>query len=412
MSRFAGLLLGLAAAAVPLRAQDPGDGSGLAVYLVTFGPGPRIWERFGHNALWIRQTATGDGVVYDYGRFDFRTEHFFTDFVQGRSFYAMGREDGVAYLNAYIANQRAVTLQELNLGPAARLRLASFLEANYAREQGRYRYDYYRDNCSTRIRDAIDSVVGGAVRATLDTMPSGTTYRFHTRRSYQNSLPTYFGVTALIGPATDQPISAWQEAFLPLQLRDHLRDIQVPDASGHRVPLVKAEIQLADSPLYSVPDAPADWRWPFLAAGLGLGGVLALLGWAAARGRWIRRSFLAAALSWSALAGIAGFILLYFWAFTDHAATYRNQNIWQLNLFSLALLPLLPAAARREERAGRIARGLAALVAGLALLGLVAKGLPGMGQANGDIVAFTLPVQLGLAAGIWALVSRRSRAPS
>ena len=405
---LASLLAGQASGAGSPPAPAPA-GDRLAVYLVTFGPGPMLWERFGHNALWIRDTLTGQGQAYDYGRFDFQAERFFLNFAQGRMLYWMGRDEGVALINFYIRMQRSAWLQELALAPEARARLRDMLEANYERDRGRYRYDYYRDNCSTRVRDAIDAVIGGAIRRQLDTIPSGTTYRFHTRRSLQNNVFEYFGVTASLAVDADRPISAYEEAFLPMQLRDHLRQVQVPGPDGRAVPLVKAEIALSASDLWPVPDAPANWTVRFLVAGLLLGGALLGLGTIASTSVWGRRSFYLLAGVWTTVAGVAGLIFLFFWTASEHVVAYANRNLWQLNLLSLALLGMLPVAARGDAGAVRMGRALAVAIAGSAVAGLLVKGLPGMGQANGDILAFTLPVQVGLAGSVW--LATRTRAP-
>ena len=33
--------------------------NGTEAWLVTFGPGQIYWERFGHNAIWLREPAVG-----------------------------------------------------------------------------------------------------------------------------------------------------------------------------------------------------------------------------------------------------------------------------------------------------------------------------------------------------------------
>lgn len=101
------------------------DGRHLAVYLVTFGPGSQIWERFGHNAILIRDTVTSESTAYDYGRFSFEQKQFFIGFARGRMQYWMGRDDGVALINAYIRRQRSAWMQQLALSPAQRIRLRS-----------------------------------------------------------------------------------------------------------------------------------------------------------------------------------------------------------------------------------------------------------------------------------------------
>ncbi|HST08247.1 MAG TPA: DUF4105 domain-containing protein, partial [Gemmatimonadaceae bacterium] len=89
------ILLGLAASA-PLTAQNvnpptqmvpsasaPEPGSNLTVYLLTFGWGDVVWERFGHNAIWIKDRARGTDMTYNWGMFDFNQPHFVWRFVTG-----------------------------------------------------------------------------------------------------------------------------------------------------------------------------------------------------------------------------------------------------------------------------------------------------------------------------------------
>src|SRR2546423_8114557 len=45
--------------------------SNLTVYLLTFAWGDVVWERFGHNAIWIRDRANGTDLTYNWGMFDF-----------------------------------------------------------------------------------------------------------------------------------------------------------------------------------------------------------------------------------------------------------------------------------------------------------------------------------------------------
>ncbi|HEX2095552.1 MAG TPA: DUF4105 domain-containing protein, partial [Longimicrobiaceae bacterium] len=110
-------ILGVAALlAAPLRAQDPASpapepGSELTVYLLTMGPGDLVWERFGHNALWIHDPVRGTDLAYNYGLFDFRQENFVLRFVQGRMLYWM---EGIPIdwtLEAYRRGNRAVWAQ-------------------------------------------------------------------------------------------------------------------------------------------------------------------------------------------------------------------------------------------------------------------------------------------------------------
>jgi hypothetical protein len=394
------------------------DGGRLAVYLLTFGPGPRIWERFGHNAIWIRDTLTGTGPAYDFGRFSFEQTNFVLNFARGRMWYWMGRSDGVGLVNAYAGMERSVWLQELALPPAARLGLRNALEAALARERGLYRYDYYLDNCSTRVRDALDAALGGAIRRHLDTVPTGRSFRDHTRLALESKPITYFAVMAGLGPATDRPINPWEATFLPAELRDHLRTVMVPSGDTLRS-VVLAEIQpIADEGRFAVPERAADWRLRFLALGALIGGLLATLGKVGHRRVRARGAFLTGAAAWLLFSSMAALVLIWLWAFSDHVAAWRNANLFHFNLLSAALLPLLPAVVRRPDQLApgrvRVARLLASAVAASSLVGLALL-WGGSVQQNAEVAALTLPAHLGLLVGLRSLTSTgevRSPSPS
>ena len=135
---------------VTANAQQAEPGSELQVYIMTMGQGDLVWERFGHNALGIRDASTGTDIVYNWGTFSFEQEGFLPRFLRGEMLYWMAPYDAVQTVMAYEQMNRSVTVQELNLTPAQRLEIKRFVEWNQRDENKFYRYDYYLDNCSTR----------------------------------------------------------------------------------------------------------------------------------------------------------------------------------------------------------------------------------------------------------------------
>jgi hypothetical protein len=412
------LLLFLLLAALPFAGigsaqADPAavadDGSAITVYVMTMGPGSLVWERFGHNAIWVQDAARGTDKAYNYGLFDFEQENFILRFVQGRMLYWMEGFDAYMTAELYRRDNRSVWIQELNLTPAERVRLRDFLEWNEREENRYYRYDYYRDNCSTRVRDAIDLVLGGRLREST-AAPAGATFRSHTRRLTTNDIPIYTGLQMGLGSPVDRPISKWEEMFLPLKLREHLRMITTVDEAGREVPLVRSEATLYESTRPAVREAPPMW-WPgYLAAGLVVGALLALLAAGSSRRRAARYGFILLASVWSILSGFGGLVLLGLWTLTDHAAAYANENLFQLNPLSLALLVLVPALAYGAVRGRRVTVILAVAVAAISLLGLLLKLLPWFGQVNHEVIALALPVHLALAWSLYTLAKRPSAA--
>ncbi len=295
----------LAAASRPLEAQSAGDGSELTISVVTMGPGTAVWERFGHNAIRVTDARTGADTTYNYGMFDFAAERFFIRFAQGRMRYWTEGHPADREIGAYVRADRSVWIQELDLTPAQKLALRDFLEWNSREENRYYGYDPYRDNCSTRIRDAIDRVLGGTIEAQTADVPTGTTWRSHTRRLTGNAPIVYTGINTALGPPTDRPISAWEEMFLPIALRDHLRAITITGPDGRTRPLVRTEATVFLSSAPEPPAAPPVW-WPrYLAVGVAIGALLLILGERSRACPYARLGFRIAGMGWSVLAGLA-----------------------------------------------------------------------------------------------------------
>lgn len=383
-----------------LPAPAAAQADSLRISVVTMGPGAQVWERFGHNAIMVEDLRTGGARWYDYGRFDFGGEDFWPRFLAGRMRYWTADAPAGAAFAAYRAANRSVWVQELALDAEQRRAMRDFLEWNVRPENRYYDYDYFRDNCSTRVRDALDRVVGGAVRAATESVPSGTTYRFHVRRLTAAAPLIYTGVEFGLGRPTDVPVSAWEEMWLPLAVRAHLREVRVRAADGTTRPLVAREYTLFESTAPPPPATPPV-RWPWYALlGIVAGGTLALAGRRAAAGTAARRLFVWAGVTWSLLAGVAGVLLAFLWGFTGHTAAHANENLLQFSPFSLGLAVLLPRAARtlraRHRATGRLALALVVLSAA----GLLLKLLPGVSQMNLEAIALALPVHAGLLLGL------------
>jgi len=412
----AALLLtpGAEAQPVPSPSPEPEPGSELLVYLLTMGPGDAVWERFGHNALRVVDTFAGTDVSYNWGIFDFQQEDFIPRFLRGEMLYSMAPFPTERMVASYVRSDRSVVLQELNLTPSQRAALRDYAEWNSLPENRDYRYDYFLDNCSTRVRDVLDRVLGGFLRDEFAHAPTGTSYRTHTRRLTAVDPFVFTGMDLLLGSPGDRPISVWEEMFLPMTLRDAARRTTVPREDGREVPLVLREEILYQAARPLEPLRPPVWLHWYLLLGSAAGVALAWLGrraGTALRGgtpsAGSRLALGVAGTIWSLLAAVAGIILVGV-LFTDHHFMYRNENLLHGNPISLLVALLLPA----SMVGGRVApllRRAAWLVVGLSTLGLFLKLLPWSVQGNGILIALALPVHLGLAVALSSLPAMHGR---
>ena len=393
---------------------QPGEaGSDLTVYLLTFGWGDAVWERFGHNAIWIKDRRGGTDMTYNWGMFDFDQPHFVWRFVTGDTRYWMEAFDLNTMINAYKKVNRSILSQELNLSPAQRLKLQQFVQWNALPQNKFYRYDYYRDNCSTRLRDALDHALSGQLQtATVSRMTSGT-FRWHTQRLMTGDIPLYTGVTLALGHPADKPISMWQEMFLPVRMANDLRSVTIPDSSGNQIPLVRSEAALYMAGRSPEPSSPPNYLPLFVATGIVFAALLVVLV-RSAEGGHRAAMFAATALAtfWSLLAGIAGLALVFAWVFTKHYFMGRNENLLHFDPLSIILVVLIPLSIYRLRGVSRAIK-VAGFIAALSLFGFVMQGIPFFDQRNGEIIALALPINLAVWWTVYRLaVYRRTSLPS
>ena len=388
------------------------SGADLTIYLMTMGNGDQVWERFGHNAIRIVDATNRTDSVYNWGTFDFAQPHFLRRFMTGNTLYWMDGENIAETMAKYRYFNRSVWVQELDLTPAERLAVRDFIAWNARPENRNYRYDYYLDNCSTRVRDVIDRVVGGQLKQATETRLTNTTYRFHTQRALQFDRAVALGTNIGLGEVADRRISEWEESFLPARLQEHVRHVQIRAADGSMHPLVKAEQQLFAATRPPEPTAPPSEMVRNLAIGLAVAVLLGALARRASAGmRAGRIGFTTLATIWTALNGILGVILIVGWTATRHVFMARNENLLQFDVLSLGLAVVLPTALIRARSVG-LARKLSVVIAAIAVVGFVMQVLPWFKQVNGEIIALTLPAHLALAWSVLALTVAPETAPS
>jgi hypothetical protein len=336
----------------PVQAQDletplnpVSPGANLDVSLLTFGPGEEVWERFGHNAIQINDRTSGDARLYNYGMFDFSQENFFLKFARGKMLYRIAVGNPAEELPNYVAEGRWIVRQDLNLTPAQRAKLSEYLQWNAREENAQYRYDYFRANCSTRVRDALDTALGGAIKAQTTAPSRGFTYRMDADRLMRPDAAIMLGIDAGLGPYSDQRLSYWDESFVPTQFMRYLREIKVRDESGNDIPLVANETELNKARLAEPPEFPAQWGWAALATGIVAAAILLLLARLRAQG-WARFTFASVASISALIFGIAGLVLIGLWTLTDHVSAWRNE-------LAFALVPLIAPFPIRSARTFR-----------------------------------------------------------
>jgi len=333
LSALSALVFTLTITGVGSAQESEGDGGvesrrlsdSARVSLVTILPGKKVYSLFGHNALRVYDPERGIDIAYNYGTFDFGNPLTFSaKFAYGDLDYRLTRQSYQRMVAFYpVEEGRPIIEQHLDLDARQREEAFRFLEWNAQPENAYYRYDFYHDNCATRIRDVLEDILGtGLVTSTSD---PGVTMRqlldpYLAERSW-----LHFGMDAGQGLPADAPATSRSELFLPDRLAEWAAAARVVDPDGER-PLVARTDSIGWTPqraeLRGAPD------WPFLAfmAVLGLVVLITVLD---LRSNRPRRAWLDVPLF--ALVGLTGLIIAFLWFVSLHAVTKGNANLlWAL----------------------------------------------------------------------------------
>lgn len=371
-------------------------GEALEISVLTFANGEVLWERFGHNALVVTDTTTGLSLAYNWGMFDFDQPNFLARFLTGDTRYWLAAYPTQSMLDVYVSEDRSARRQVLALSNVQKAALAEFVGWQSQEENRYYRYDYYLDNCSTRVRDALDGVLGGLLARTLADVPaSPRTWRGETARVTDGDWPPYAGIHVALGRNADQPLTRWHESFMPGLLADHLATVMITGDDGVPRPLVAH-----DTVLYRAARAPladrAPSRWSVaIVIGAVLSTLVLLLGQKRETSRGARFAVLGIATLWYLIGALLGTALLLAATVTKHAP-YMGSNGSLFQVHPLLLVGAVCAVLASRPGASRLLSRLSVLFAGLSVLGLVLQ-VVAFGQQSWVVVAVTVPVHVALA---------------
>ncbi len=313
---------------------------GTEAWLVTFGPGEIYWERFGHNAIWLREPAASLDHTFNFGYFDFEQEDFLLRFIRGRMLYFSIAQPATREFEFYRQENRSIRAQRLNLTPPQYQQLRNYLLNEIKPENRDYRYDYYLNNCSTRIRDALDIALDGALSARTKVISAELNFRDQTRRLTQMQFWYYLGLELSLGFPVDRAVSRWDEMFIPMVVADEIAAMSQASIEAGK-PLLAVDTMLFTASTLTPARTPTTVWYRYLLLGLLVTG----LAWLS--GKFMPPVWLAGLChAWVLISASNGLILTALWLLTDHEVARANANLLLFNpLVILALVPVLRRAA-------------------------------------------------------------------
>ena len=295
------------------------------ISLVTVAPGAELYSIYGHSALRVRDRSQNLDRCYNYGTFEFDQPGFIVKFMRGKLLYYVNPEPGRAFERGNLADQRSMVEQQLNLNQPQKQALFSLLQDNIREENKFYKYDFFYDNCATRIRDIVKKPYGDRFIYSSNGTGKSTTMRQLLDPFQRNYAWTDFGIDIILGMPADKKASPEDHMFLPEGMMKVFNQTKTPDGT----PLVSGVRNIPDTP----PSGEVILPYNRFSKPMFVSLFVFALGLFTMRYPKAERIFNGV---FYFVLGLAGLIIFFLWFLTDHLATKNNLNIfWALpsNLF-------------------------------------------------------------------------------
>ena len=292
------------------------------VSVVTCGPGTDLYSAFGHSAFRVYDPLLKLDKIYNYGTFDFNKPNFYLNFAKGKLIYQLSTTRYGYFLQQFNYENRWVKTQELDLNEADVQAVYDFLENNAKPENMSYQYDFFYDNCSTKIEEVIKVVLKDKVTFNNNHITD--------QKSHRDLIADYtaeefkwgkFGIDLALGSVIDRPATAAEFKFLPDYIYLGFNNATI-NVDGKNIPLVKADNTVLNEVKQPQPFSVFQ---PFI--------VFLLISFffifktyqdytAKKRTKWVDFSLYF-------ITGTIGVVVLLLWFATSHTATYENLNfLW------------------------------------------------------------------------------------
>lgn len=291
------------------------------INVVTIGPYQgELYSAFGHSGIRVFDPANRLNAFFNYGVFDFDQPYFYLDFARGYLNYRLAVSDYQAHKNFYTSQNRYIHEQVLNLTREQKQEFFDFLVWNAQPENMHYYYDYFYDNCATRIRDAVKITFGDQVHFDGSYVVTDYTIRDLTDLYLQQQPWGDLGIDICLGLPMDKKASPEMYMFLPDYIEEGFNHATIKHGD-QTVPLVKRtlEVNEATTEASSTHFFKPTYVFTILAIS-----ILIITFIEVNKGmyfKWMDFGIFG-------VIGLLGWLLLILWLATDHKAAAKNMNLF------------------------------------------------------------------------------------
>lgn len=296
------------------------------ISVLTISQGNSLNDAFGHNAFRIKDSSNNLDITFDYGRFDFEAPNFYLNFARGKLNYSIGSADFYDFLRFYVSQNRTVKEQVLNLSQSEKQSLYNYLLENNKPENRNYLYEFFFDNCATKIKDVVNITLNNTVDFNIPEDLEQETFRTLIHNNLNRNSWGSLGIDLALGSVIDRKATPEEHMFLPENIYRFFKVATIKDDNK----LVKE-----NTILYQKKETIKTNS--FLTSPLFVFGIISILILYITFNDYKNRK----QTKWLdimlfSITGLIGVLILLLWFATDHKGTHQNYNL--LWAFALNIL--------------------------------------------------------------------------
>ena len=278
-----------------------------------------LYSAFGHSAIRVYDPEQHIDFAYNYGTFDFNQPNFYLNFTRGHLLYKLSVQSYPNFRYYYLYYNRWVHEQVIDLDQQQKQKLFDYLQWNARPENQEYLYDYFYNNCATKIRDVFVEVLGEKIKFDGSFITTHYTIRDLTDLYLQEQPWGDLGIDICLGLPMDKKATPYEYMFLPDYIESSFDHASLITDSGEK-PLVKKTV-VSDPPGNPLAFDSAPHPWTVFGVFLiGVAGVSLLDLKRKRPSKWLDAILFLAT-------GAIGCLLLVLWLATDHKAAANNFNV-------------------------------------------------------------------------------------
>ena len=291
------------------------------ISILSIGEGPSLVDAFGHTAIRVKgddleKFGLKNDIVFNFGVYNFNSPNFYSNFIKGRPEYKLGIQNYRNLIQYYIKQKRYIVEHQLKLDQNSTKIIIDLLVEKLNNPY--YIYDYFRDNCTTRIADIVIDKTNNKFKDNKLEFETDLSYRNLIHGKINENSWGAVGIDLSLGAVIDKKINKRETFFLPENFMNYLDLYEGELIKKNIIYSPKLEVRYKEN-------FPSPLLINLILSSI----IIAITVFNFKYNKWNKSLDTLIFL----ISGLIGILIIYLWFFSNHFAGAQNFNfLWAFPL--------------------------------------------------------------------------------